>query len=127
MPAQPASRSAPGRFNAKGSDLANVNGEFVVVKNSCSRTVSLDGWRVRDVYGHVYRFPSCTGSGRQDRRGPHRDRGPAMAGHLFWGRTRPVWNNKSYERAYLKSPERQDRLVVAEDQDEPRRSSSGST
>jgi hypothetical protein len=49
------------RFDAPGNDnlAANLNGEWVRIKNYCSTTKSLSGWKIHD-YGrkHVYTFPT---------------------------------------------------------------------
>jgi hypothetical protein len=94
-------RIRDGQFNAPGSDHKNLNGEWVRVQNRCEKTVSLKGWRLRDLRGHTYRFPSGTRIGAGKSIKIHTGSGTAKAGHLYWGRTRPVWNNKASERAYL--------------------------
>jgi hypothetical protein len=96
-----------GRFNAVGTDSRNLNGEYVVVKNGCSSTVSLRGWRIRDRYTqNTYQFPSTfrLGSGRSVfvHTGPGRN----TATRLYWSRGREVWNNGTSERAYLAQPNR---------------------
>src|SRR5690606_22886212 len=63
--------------------------------------VSLRGWRLRDVRGNTYRFPSGARIGAGKSIKIHTGSGTASAGHLYWGRSRAVWNNKAWERAYL--------------------------
>lgn len=94
-------RLVDARFDARGPDRANVNGEWVVVKNTCDRSVALRGWRVRDLAGHTYRFPTAATLASKATVKLHTGVGDRRAGHLYWGRTRPVWNNKPSERAYL--------------------------
>ena len=96
-------RIKDGQFNAAGADVDNLNGEWVRVRNTCGYSVSLKGWTLRDVRGHTYRFPAV----KLDAGGVvkvHTGKGIAEAGHLYWKRIRPVWNNKAYERAYLIDP-----------------------
>lgn len=97
-------RISDARFNAVGPDRSNPNGEWVQIKNGCDRSVSLKGWRLRDLAGHWYRFPAGARLGARAALKVHTGKGTARAGHLYWGRTRPVWNNKASERAFLIDP-----------------------
>ncbi len=99
--AVPCFRLVDGRFDAVGPDSTNLNGEWVVVKNACGRTISLGGWRIRDRDGHTYRFPSWLRMANRSAIKVHSGRGSARVGHRFMGRTTPIWNNRSWERAYL--------------------------
>lgn len=94
-------RLVDARFDARGADRTNVNGEWVLVKNTCERSVALRGWRVRDLAGHTYRFPTTATLASKAAVKIHTGVGKRRAGHLYWGRPRPVWNNKPSERAYL--------------------------
>jgi hypothetical protein len=90
-----------GRFNAVGDDARNLNGEYVVLRNGCSRLINIRGWKVRDRQGNTYTFGYLRmGSGSLTL---HTGRGTARPGHRYWGRTRPVWDNTSTERAYLRN------------------------
>jgi len=86
-------------YNAPGDDRYNLNGEYVVIKNYEDKPVNLEGWKLRDEYGHTYVFPSVlipsggtitiyTGSGINTET------------QLYWGRDWPVWNNDG-DTAYL--------------------------
>ncbi|MGK2852336.1 MAG: lamin tail domain-containing protein [Candidatus Limnocylindrales bacterium] len=94
-------RLVDARFDARGSDRDNLNGEWVLVKNTCGQSASLRGWRVRDVAGNTYRFPTAARLASKATVKVHTGRGTRRAGHLYWGRSRPVWNNRASERAYL--------------------------
>ena len=89
------------RFNAPGVDARNLNGEWVTIKNSCSKRVWLHGWKIRDRDGHAYGFRAraIIGAGKTIR--VHTGRGAARAGHIYMGRSTPLWNNTTRERAYL--------------------------
>lgn len=71
---------------------SSLNAEYIVIKNTGSRSKSLRGWRLKDEADHVYQFGRFhlrpgkivrihTGSGTNDRN----DR--------YWGMSWYVWNN----------------------------------
>lgn len=97
-------RILDGQFNAPGVDRRNVNGEWVRIKNTCDRTVSMRGWRLRDKQDHTYRFPSSLRIGPGSVIKVHTGKGETSRGHLYWGRERPVWHNQAWERALLYDP-----------------------
>lgn len=81
------------RFNAKGDDRLNLNGEWVQLRNSGNESVLLAGWTLSDNSGEtVYTFPLFildpdkrvtiyTGSGEYNDTA------------LFMGKSEPVWGN----------------------------------
>ena len=86
------------KFNAAGSDAKNLNGEYVKVSNKCSSIINIKGWKVRDKAGNTYTFGTLRmGHGTVYL---HTGKGTNHAGHRYWRRTAPVWNN-SGEKAYL--------------------------
>lgn len=89
------------RFDPPGDDARNLNGEFVRLRNGCSGTVVLGGWRVRDRAGITYRFPSTARLGGGKVAYLHTGRGARTSLRYYWGRTTPVWGNDSTERASL--------------------------
>ena len=108
--AQPASTDAAttcisisgGKFNAAGSDAVHLNGEYVKIRNKCSSIINIKGWKVRDKAGNTYTFGTLRmGNGTVYL---HTGKGKAKAGHRYWGRSKPVWNN-SGEKAYLYRPD----------------------
>ena len=92
------------RFDAPGVDARNLNGEWVTIKNTCSTTVSLYGWKIRDRDRHTYGFRA----GRKISAGAaikvHSGKGAGTARHVYMGRSTVMWNNRSWERAYLYNP-----------------------
>jgi hypothetical protein len=86
------------KFNAKGDDSKNLNGEWVKVTNRCSMR-DLGGWKVKDKAGNTYRFASPTRMGTGSIY-VHTGKGTNRPGHRYWRRSAPVWNNTS-ETAYL--------------------------
>lgn len=105
-PAPVCLRIVGGTWNPPGNDNRPpaLNAESVKIKNACTSTKSLTGWRVLDYKAaHVYRFPT----GFQIRPGVtvtlFSGRGSRTATHLYWGRTSgEVWGNAFPERAYLR-------------------------
>lgn len=100
-------RFAGSNFDAAGNDnyAANLNGEWVRIKNVCTTTKSLSYWTIRD-YGskHVYRFPY----GVKIRAGAtitlYSGRGTNTVSRRYWQRSYgAVWNNTAPEYAYLKN------------------------
>jgi len=100
-------RFSSGLFNAPGNDnlAANLNGEYVRIKNYCTTAKSISGWKLHD-YGRKNTYTFATGfsvkpgvvvtifSGR----------GTNSSTKRFWGRTSgEIWNNTSTERAYLRN------------------------
>jgi hypothetical protein len=105
-PAQAASPIQFGtiRYDSPGTDTranGSVNGEYVVIKNTGTRSRSLTGWTVRDAANHVYKFGSFTlGAGKSVvlRTG----KGTNTSSTRYWGLGWHVWNNTG-DKAYLRT------------------------
>ena len=99
-------RIVGGTWNPPGNDNhpPALNAESVRIKNVCTTTKSLTGWRILDYKAaHVYRFAT----GFSIRPGVavtlFSGRGTRTTTHLYWGRTfGEVWGNAFPERAYLR-------------------------
>jgi lamin tail-like protein len=74
-----------------GGQNAQVNAEYVVVKNTASRARNLRGWFIREKKAkRTYTFPGfmlCGGCKVKI----HSGVGTNTATDLFWGRTKPAW------------------------------------
>ncbi|OFV68312.1 MAG: micrococcal nuclease [Candidatus Syntrophoarchaeum caldarius] len=83
-------------WNAEGNDCYNLNDEYVTFKNTCTESIDMTGWSVKDEANHIYTFPDFelaggatvtlyTGSGMDTKRA------------LYWnssGHTcNAIWNN----------------------------------
>jgi micrococcal nuclease len=79
--------------DAPGDDRENLDGERVRVVNERDESVDLSGWTLRDEAGHVYEFPDGTRLARGEAVVVHTGSGTDGGGDLYWGRSRPVWNN----------------------------------
>jgi len=82
----------PFRYNAAGDDRQNLNGEFLILRNSCTYPVELSGWVLSNEAGNEYLFKEFvlinkstvtlyTGSGVDTKN------------ELYWGMDLPAWNN----------------------------------
>lgn len=93
------------QYNSAGKDTTgNLNGEYVVIKNTGSYAINLKGMRVADKLGHTYVFPSfVVGSKRAVTL--HTGKGTNKPGHVYWGNGWHIWNNaKPGDIARLKYP-----------------------
>ncbi|MQA02793.1 MAG: lamin tail domain-containing protein [Streptosporangiales bacterium] len=79
----------PGRDTGSNTSL---RAEWVRIKNTGNRAVSLSGWRVRDRAGHVYVFGTYR-LPAGERVYVHTGRGSDTAHHKYWDRDWYVWNN----------------------------------
>ncbi len=99
-----------GQFNPPGNDnlAANLNGEYVKIKNHCTTTWSLGSWRLSD-YGskHTYVFASTFKLKAGATVYVFSGRGTNTASKRFWGRSYgAVWNDAPPEAAYLRTSTR---------------------
>jgi len=92
------------QYNSPGTDTtanANVNGEYVVIRNLGSTARSLTGWTLRDAHYHVYKFGTFTLGARKSvvlRTG----KGANTSTTRYWGSGYHVWYNTG-DRAYLRT------------------------
>jgi len=93
-------------FDAPGNDnlAANLNGEWVRIKNVCATTKKIGGWKIHDYKkAHVYRFPTGFKIGPGKTVTLYSGVGTNTASKRYWGRTYgAVWNNSPPEWAYLR-------------------------
>lgn len=50
-------------WNAEGNDCYNLNDEYVTFKNTCSESIDMAGWTVKDEANHIYTFPDFSLAG----------------------------------------------------------------
>lgn len=92
------------KYNSPGTDTgtnANINGEYIRIKNTGTTRRSLTGWTVRDASGHVYRFGtfSLAPGGYVTL---YSGKGTNTATKRYWGSRYYIWNN-SGDKAVLKN------------------------
>lgn len=73
--------------------FGGVNREMIVITNSSTRRVSINGWSIRDAAGHVYEFSADIWIGPQREITLHTGRGPDFRHHIHWGRRHEVWDD----------------------------------
>lgn len=100
-------RISGGRFDAPGNDnyAANLNGEYVRIRNYCTTPRYLTGWKLHD-YGrkHTYVFRRGFRVGAGVTVTIYTGRGTNTSSRLYWQRTYgAVWDNAPPERAYLRT------------------------
>ncbi|TJZ94436.1 lamin tail domain-containing protein [Actinacidiphila oryziradicis] len=90
-------------YNSPGSDnrsKASLNAEWVLIKNSTSKGVSLKGWTLTDASSHKYTFGTYTlGAGKSVK--IHTGKGTNTATNRYQQRAAYVWNNDK-DKATLK-------------------------
>ena len=92
------------RFDAPGDDNYNLNAEWVRIKNTCSSTISIAGWTIRDTPAyHVYRFKSGVSIGAGVSITLYSGSGADTATKKYWRQSfSAVWNNDG-DTAVLKN------------------------
>jgi micrococcal nuclease len=81
-------------WDARGNDSANVNGEFVEIRNfHDSRSVSLAGWLFRDSAHRQYDFPPSATVPAGGSITVHVGVGTDTADVLYWGQREPIFEN----------------------------------
>ncbi len=81
------------KADAPGNDHENLNGEYVILKNSASEAAEIGGWRLCDFANHCFRFPpgaTIEGGGRIL---IHTGTGQPDGERFYMGRNRAIWNN----------------------------------
>jgi hypothetical protein len=91
-------------FNSPGSDTgsnASLNGEWIRLRNTTSKPVTITGWTLADKAGHVYKFPSTTIKAKSTvtlRSGS----GSNGISTRYWQQKWYVWNNTG-DTAYVRN------------------------
>jgi micrococcal nuclease len=84
-------------YNAEGDDNYNLHNEYVVLRNTCSYSITMDGWTIKDeTSSHVYTFPAFE-VGPDGHFALHSGTGTDGGSKLYWGREEgsyaAIWNN----------------------------------
>jgi hypothetical protein len=82
-------------YNSPGSDTrstASLNAEYVQIRNTTSKAVSLKGWVLSDASSHRYTFTAYTlGAGKTVT--VHTGKGTNTTANRYWGSGNYIWNN----------------------------------
>ncbi|UPV99889.1 lamin tail domain-containing protein [Halorussus gelatinilyticus] len=79
--------------DARGDEDANLNDEYVVLRNAGDRAIDLSGWTVSDEADHRYVFPEGTKLAPGETLTLRTGRGTDGGGDYHWNADAPVWNN----------------------------------
>jgi hypothetical protein len=93
--ATPAVRIVKVQYDSPGPDTrtnASLNAEWVALRNTTARTVTVTGWTLRDAQNHVYALGTLT-LGARATVYVHTGKGTRTAAHRYWGSGNYVWNN----------------------------------
>ena len=91
--------NSPGTDNRTNTSL---NAEYVVLKNTTTKTISLKGWTVRDRSSHIYTFGAFSlAAGKSVTL--HTGRGTNTTTNRYWGSGNYIWNNTG-DTAYVRKP-----------------------
>jgi Lamin Tail Domain len=83
-------------FDSPGTDRgsnASLNAEYIVIRNTGSVSVGLGAWTIRDIAGHVHRFPVGFRVGAGVKVWVHTGSGPSGTRDRYWSMGWYVWNN----------------------------------
>ena len=83
------------QYDSPGPDRGgnpSLNAEYVVIKNTSTRSQSLATWTLRDRQNHVYKFPAYSlGAGKSVT--VHTGKGTATATNRYFKSGQYIWNN----------------------------------
>lgn len=104
------------RWDAKGFDPDNVNGEWIDIVNKGNRTLSLENWRLRDPATRFYEFSKSKLSasipaGKLMR--IHIGKGTDSALNRYWGLDAVIFDNDIGQGVYLLDPDNDIRATFA--------------
>jgi hypothetical protein len=89
-------------YDSPGADYrtaSSLNAEWIQLKNTCSTSKSLGGYRIKDLVGHTYTFGTFTlGGGKYVK--VHTGSGTNTSTDRYWRSGNYIWNNDK-DSAYL--------------------------
>lgn len=89
--------------NPAGADLAEHNGEFVVLHNATDQATDVSGWTLIDAKNHVLAVPAGTVIGPRGQLRVYTGPGVTAPGRVYVGRGAPVFNNRQPETVQLRN------------------------
>lgn len=84
------------KYDPAGRDTRanwHINNEYVVVKNTGSKTLILSGYRIKDAANHTFVFPTGTKIAPGKQIMIRSGKGANTSGTLYWNQNNYVWNN----------------------------------
>ena len=90
--------------NAPGNDRENPNGEWIEIVNQSDRSISMDGFTLKDAANHIYTFEGFSARPQRSFK-IYSGTGADSGFELYWGNVGDsVWNNDS-DSAFLRDAE----------------------
>jgi hypothetical protein len=83
------------RWDARGNDATNVNGEWARIRNPSDRPLALGGWSFRDSSARSLVFPAGAVVPPHGRVTVHVGRGTGGGRRFYWGLPGPAFENAS--------------------------------
>jgi micrococcal nuclease len=80
------------KYDPAGHDEQNLNGEYVVFRNSCTKPVNLSGWKIVTARNYEFVFPNIL-IGAKSLLSVHSGTGKANSSDIYWNSTKVVWRN----------------------------------
>jgi hypothetical protein len=93
------------QYDPPGADTtsnAQLNAEWIAVRNVTGVRANISGWKIADPAGHVYTFGTVTTINPGATIYVHTGKGALTFVHRYWGRSWYVWNNTG-DTAYLRT------------------------
>jgi hypothetical protein len=93
------------QYDPPGADTtsnAQLNAEWIAVRNVAPVRANISGWRIADPAGHVYTFGTVTTINPGATIYVHTGKGTNTFVHRYWNRSWYVWNNTG-DTAYLRT------------------------
>lgn len=84
-----------------GADVADHNGEFVVLYNATDQAVDVSGWSLRDAKNHVLTVPRGAAISPRGQLRVYTGPGVTAPGRVYVGRGAPIFNNRTPETVQL--------------------------
>jgi len=84
------------QWNAEGNDCYNLNDEYVTFKNTCTQSIDMTSWTVKDEANHIYTFPDFNLAGGTTVM-LYTGNGIDTTAELYWNSSghqcNAIWNN----------------------------------
>lgn len=77
----------------KGRDEENLNGEYVVLRNSCTHPVNMAGWIMESGRSYKFSIPDFTIESKKTV-SIHSGAGTANSTDIYWNSGKAVWRNE---------------------------------
>ncbi|MHC1598565.1 MAG: thermonuclease family protein [Candidatus Methanofastidiosia archaeon] len=80
-------------YDAKGDDITNINGEYIILTNHTNRTICLSRWEIVNGDYIPYTFPEGYGLGPYETIIIRSGKGNDTKTELYWNSDEPIWGD----------------------------------